>query len=384
MELEQIQKKLDWLDAERRQDKDTIAGLEISINAYQKEINKLTKRISDLEGELAHALPVADQLTVLDEKINGVRIELTRSIEQTLDKRNTEKETSDQALSKRFLQVEQEIEDVRGQFSVIATLEDQVEVRKDEEFKLRRMVVEIEEKLEQKSRDDESWLRTINLLEDGRRKDSTRLVELQADLDSVRKKLEEQAGKVDVATENIRKMDQRIAEIRQAEIQRNQEQHAFTEKQSLSSMELARDWKKVQTNFESFMEKFATYEKKMAEISILTQSLANSQETFDSNNDRIEQRIHEVTELHRLNREQFLADWEAFQGAEKHRWSQFMVDEEERRKDQARKSAVVTEQMEKLGVFTQQLSDEMKKVQKDLHGFWRNLIENAKDSLPKE
>ena len=383
MDFEQIQKKIDWLDTERRRDKEVIASLEVNVTAYQEEVGKLSRRISELEGELARALPVNDRFTVLEEKINGVQIEISRSLEQSIASLDDAKETDEAQLSKRFLTIQQEVEELRSELDVIPSLEEQVEARKDEEYKLRRMIAEVDEKIDQGQRDDESWLRTITLLEEARRKDSKRLVEVQSKYDSLRKRIEEQVGKGEVVAENVRKIDKRISELRQAESQRGQEQRSFAEQQSLKAVELERDWKKVQTTFESFMTKFETYERKMAEISVMTQRLDESKETFDDNSERIAKRIHEITEMQRLNREQFLADWETFQSEEKHRWSQFMVEEEERRKDQDRKTAVLAEEVEALTQSTEGISDEVKSLQQEQLGFWRKLVETTREFLPK-
>lgn len=383
MDFEQIQKKLDWLDTERRRDKEVIASLEVNVTAYQEEVGKLSRRISELEGELARALPVNDRFTVLEEKINGVQIEMSRSLEQSIASLDEGKEAEEAQLAKRFLTIQQEVEDLRSDLDVIPSLEEQVEARKDEEYKLRRMIAEVDEKIDQEQRDDESWLRTITLLEEARRKDSKRLVEVQAEYDSLRKRIEEQVGKGEVVAENVRKIDKRISELRQAESQRGQEQRSFAEQQSLKAVALERDWKKVQTTFESFMTKFETYERKMAEISVMTQRLDESKDTFDDNSERIEKRIHEITEMQRLNREQFLADWETFQSEEKRRWSQFMVEEEERRKEQDRKAVVLVEQVEGLTQSVQGVSDEVKSLQQELLGFWRQLVETTRDFLPK-
>lgn len=383
MDVEQIQKKLDWLDSERRQDKDLIASLEAKVENYQEDISKLNGRVVALEGELARALPVSEQLTVLEEKINNVRIDLTRSIEQSLETIHSHKEAEDADIAKRFLAFQSQVEDLRTELESVQVLEEELETRKDEEFKIRRMVAELEEKIEQNRHDDESWRRTITLLEEGRRKDANRLVELQAEYDNIRKRLEEQAGKVEVATENIRKFDKRIAELRLEETQRNQNMHTFTEQQSLKTMELERDWKKMQSNFEGFMGKFENFERKVSEISLLAQTLTTSQDTYEDNNERIEKRIHEITEMHRLNREQFLADWETFQGEEKHRWSQYMIEEEERRKDQERKATATAERLENLSNFSQEVADDVAQFKQDLHGYWRKLVEITKDLVPK-
>lgn len=383
MDFEQIQKKLDWLDAERRKDKDVIAGLEIQVTAYQTEVGKLTKRLGQLEGELARAFPAKDQFGVLEEKINGVQIELSRALEQSIAQISSGKEDEETRLSERFLAVQQEVADLQSELENIPVLEEQLEARKDEEFKLRRLIAEVDEKIDKRQHDDESWLRTITLLEEGRRKDSTRIVELQSEYDNVRKRVEEQVGKVEVVAENVRKMDGRIAELRQAETQRGQEQRTIAEKQSLKTLELERDWKKVQTTFESFMEKFTAYERKMAEVSMISQSLTDSQDTFDDNNDRIEKRIHEITEMQRLNREQFHAEWETFLGEEKHRWAQYMIEEEERRKDQERKASLVTEQVTELTQSTQTLSDTVVVLKKEIQNYWRQMVDVTKTFIPK-
>ena len=81
MDLEQIIKRLDWLDDERRKDKLTIATLEEKVNNLAGNIPSLLQQIKEQSLELARlagAMPRFDQLETM---IGQIRVETNRTVE---------------------------------------------------------------------------------------------------------------------------------------------------------------------------------------------------------------------------------------------------------------------------------------------------------------
>jgi chromosome segregation ATPase len=383
-DVEQLQKKIDWLDAGRREDRALIAGFEETMAGLQQTIQGLAKRITELEDELAKTAPKTDLIAGLEEKINGVQIRANREIEKFGDQIQTSYQRLDSQWQETILKIRQSIQDQQEELTVIPQLEEQLEARKEEEYRLRHMVAEVEEKINQAKRDDDSWLRTINLVEEGRRKDSKRIIEMQTEVDAARKKTEQQSGKIEMLLDNLRKLEVRLSEMYNNEGHRNQEQRNFFEKQSLQMVNQEREWKEVQTKFQGLIGKFEKYEKQMAEVTVVSQSLAASQETFEDNSERIEKRIHEITELHRINREQMLSDWATFQSEIETRLVQFMQQEEERRKDYLRKISQLNELVNESRDQLEIDRDNQQAFEQKINRYFAKLIEGSKDFLTKE
>jgi len=147
------------------------------------------------------------------------------------------------------------------------------------------------------------------------------------------------------------------AEGQSGEKQRQQDLSSFMEKQSLRMVDQEHDWKQTKEKFDQFTVKFALYEQRMAELSVISQSLTKSQENFDDVNERLERRIHEITEMQRLASEHMRQDWEAFQGGDQKRWTSMMIKEEERQNDLDRILLQISERTDALEHGTQTLTD---------------------------
>jgi len=383
-DLEQLQKKIDWLEAGRREDKELVAGFEATMAGLQQTIHGLAKRITELEDELAQTAPKTDLIAGLEQKINGVQIHANREIEKIGDQIQESHTRLDSQWQETILKIRQSIQDQEEEFEVIPQLEEQLEARKEEEYRLRHMIAEVDEKINQAKRDDGSWVRTINLLEEGRRKDSKRIIEMQTEVDAARKKVEQQSGKIEMLLENLRKIEVRLSEVYNNEGHRNQEQRNFFEKQSLKMVNQEREWKEVQSKFQGLIGKFEKYEKQMAEVTVVSQSLAASQETFEDNSERIEKRIREITELHRINREQVLSDWATFQAEIETRLTQFIQQEEERRKDFLRKINQLQDLVAENSEQAQTIRDDQQQLAQRFTRYLTQWLDFSKEFLSSE
>jgi len=383
-DFEQLQKKIDWLEAGRREDKELVAGFEATMAGLQQTIQGLAKRITELEDELAQTAPKTDLIAGLEQKINGVQIHANREIEKIGDQIQESHTRLDSQWQGTILKIRQSIQDQEEEFEVIPQLEEQLEARKEEEYRLRHMIAEVDEKINQAKRDDGSWVRTINLVEEGRRKDSKRIIEMQTEVDAARKKVEQQSGKIEMLLENLRKIEVRLSEVYNLERHRNQEQRNFFEKQSLLMVNQEREWKEVQSKFHGLIGKFDKYEKQMAEVTVVRQSLAASQETFEDNSERIEKRIREITELHRINREQVLSDWATFQAEIETRLAQFIQQEEERRKDYLRKIDQLQDVVAENSEQAQTIRDDQQQLAQRFTRYLTQWLDFSKEFLSSE
>lgn len=357
MDMEQIIKQLDWLDSERRRDKDAIAALQEQLQAYQREVPKLTQRQNEMETEISLLKAQLDRFDQLELQIKNLQVEMTRNTQDVEKKLVREIELVEKHAAAEVAKVNIAIGDLKKSLAVLPEIQATLTKQDEEDHRLGRMIASIEKSVEAVGREDETRQRTIKMLEENRRQDAKRILDLQAEGEQLRKRQDEQRGKLELLAESVRKYDGRLGDLRNGETQRQQEVTAFIEKQTLRLVDQEHEWKEIREKFELFASKFSIYEQRIAELSVMSQSLEKSAESFDDVNERLERRIHEVTELQRLSSEHMHQDWEEFQGSEQKRWAAYILKDEERRRDLERVLDQINTRTEQVEHATQEVSD---------------------------
>ena len=76
MEIEQIVKRVDWLDDERRKDKNTLGSLEDRLVSLEGRVSPLNQQIKGLEGETTRIVAILGRMDQFDETLLQHRIEV--------------------------------------------------------------------------------------------------------------------------------------------------------------------------------------------------------------------------------------------------------------------------------------------------------------------
>ncbi len=309
MELDQIVKRLEWLDDEHRKDKTTIATLEARMIALEGGIPALSQQIKDLGGEITRVAATLGRLDQFDASLAQTRVEFTRSIE-SLEKARTDHEREVEKVRRFELEgVNRAMGEIRKGLDPIPDLRKGLQTRQEEDIRLSRLIEEVEKKVVDTKRYDEEYKRSLRLIEEGRRQDSKRLTDLDGEVVAARKMVEEQRGKLDMTADGIHKIETRLGEMQAAESERRQSQTAFIEKQTMLQVERERTWKEWLVRFET-VEKVANgLDTQWQAIDATHRSVKKSQEALDETTQRFERRINEITEMQRLTEDRFRQDW---------------------------------------------------------------------------
>jgi hypothetical protein len=234
-----------------------------------------------------------------------------------------------------------------------------IQARIDEEFRLGRLIEEMEQKVVETRRFDEEYKRTQKLLEEGLRQDSKRLTDLQGEMTSIRKRSEDQRGRIDLALDNVRKMEMRLSDLVSAESERRQVQTTFLEKQALTQVERDRVWKDWQVRFEVIEKEAVSLDSQLQTLDTTHRSVRKSQELLDDVIQRIERRINEITEMQRLSEDRFRQDWNTFKADDQKRWTNYTLTLEEQQRDTGR-------QFEKFGERILFFDDSLQEIQEGM------------------
>ncbi len=213
MELEQILKQVDWLDEERRKDKARLSALEERLAALEGNITPLPQQIREVGSEITRLSTAMDRMDSFDDSVRQVRIE-AKQIGEKLDKDLKRRDDESEKIRRTELRaVDERIADIRKEIEQIPDIKRGLQARSEEESRLAKLIDELRNRMESIRRSDEEYNRTIRLFDDGRRQDAKRLTDIQGELAAMRKRVDENRGRIEISSATIKKIEARLSEI---------------------------------------------------------------------------------------------------------------------------------------------------------------------------
>jgi chromosome segregation ATPase len=332
MEFEQIVKRLEWLDQEHRKDKAALSSLEERIASIDTDIKTVAKQIKDISKKVSGIEPVVARLNQFDEILAKQRADMNAALDD-LEKKHQRRERD------RLKRHQAELEEINkslpklDQSKDISELKKLIKQRADEDIKLNVAITEIKPKIEEATRKSDDIATSYKLLEESRRQDVKRVADIQGEITSVRKRVDEFRQKTELQNDSLRNIENRFTELIASESERKKAQVAFLEQQSLA--QIGRD-----KAYKEWLEKVDTFKKQTETLDSQTQALdetlraaKRAQETYLDLNQKLERRINEITEMQRLGEERLRQEWVSFKAEDQKRWTGYSLSSEEAMRD---------------------------------------------------
>lgn len=360
MEMEQILKRVDWLDDERRKDKNLLAAIEERMVSLEGNLPGINKQIKSLDSEITRVSALLARMDHFDENLLQFRVETKRNLEE-IDKEVKQREQEQEKI-RRVEQraVEATIVELRKELAPIPELKRAIQSRIDEDIRLSRSVDEIRARIDTIRRSDEEYTRTMKLLDDGRRQDAKRITDMQGEIAAIRKHVDDQRGRMELTSTNLRKIETRLNELSMVEVERREAQVKFLEEQALMQVEREKVWKEWQARFETIDTQTADIELNLQTLDSTHRAVKRSQQALDELSQKVDRRINEMAEIQRLAEERFRQEWVTFKADDQKRWTNYTLTQEEQRGEASR-------QYEKLSERVTHLEDAIQEIQDMLH-----------------
>ncbi len=345
MEIEQVIKRLDWLEDEFRKDRSEIDAVEERLVVLEGNVAAANQQYKELNGELTRISAVLGRVDKFESDLGQQRLEVNRTIDE-IEKHRAEREREIEEVHRTQLEgVNSHIIELRKSLDMIPKLDAGLQARIDEDYRLSRLIDEGKQRIQDMQREDEDRIRAHRLLDEGQRRDSKRLTDLQGEVVSLRKRLDEQRGKLDLSADSIRKVEVKVNEVGTLLAERQETQAAFMEKQSLKDVERDRVWKGWEARFETVEKQTVELDSQLQGLEEARRSVKRAQETVETITERMERRINEITEMQRLAEERFRQEWVTFKADDQKRWTNYSLNQEEQYRESSRQLTKVTEQL---------------------------------------
>ncbi len=379
MDVEQLAKRIEYLEGEQRKDKTMIATLEERLRSFEGSITPLPQQINELNSELTRVATSLARIDQIDASMAQIRVDFNRSVEG-IEKIRAEHEREVEKVRRIELEsVNKVLGELRKGLEPIPELKKGLQMRQEDDFRLGRLIEEVEQKVVETKRYDEEYKRSLRLVEESRRQDSKRLTDLTGEVAAVRKRVDEQRGKIDLNTDGFRKVDTRLSELLAAELERRQSQSTFIEKQTLLQVERERIWKDWQVRFEEVEKSALGLDAQIQSLENTQRSVKRSQEALDDVTQRFDRRINEITEMTRLSEDRFRQEWVTFKADDQKRWTNYTLSQEEQAREINRQFDKFTERVVLLEELTQDMQDLLNQVNEETEKRLQALLALAHD-----
>jgi len=343
MDLEQLTKRVQWIEEERRKERDVVAILENRILSLEGGVDGLNQQIKALTSEVARLTSIFARMDQYDNALTLQRAEGKQMVDELEKEVNRRADEAEKVRRMDVKSLEVSIVELKKELESIPKLERGLQIRSEETTRLRQMIDETQQKIADLRRDEEEYTRTYRLLEDGRRQDSKRIVDLQGEVSALRKRMDEHRGQSELQQTSIRKVETRLQELVAVEAERRDAIASFLDKQALSQVERERVWREWQSRFETVEQQSTEVNAKLLTLDATQREANRAQGILDELASRVERRIVEITEIQRLAEDRFRQEWATFKADDQKRWTNYTLTQEEQQGEMVRQIDKLTD-----------------------------------------
>ena len=379
MEFDQVLKQLEWLNDERRKDKDIISKQEEQIIAVEGSLSAANQQIKELSGEIIRLSAIVGRMDDFDAELLQHRQEINRQVEESDKQTKKREEEMEKVRRVEMRSIDTSISEIRQENEAFSGINRSLQARVDEETRLARLIDDLRVKVQDIQRSEEEYTRTYRLLEDSRRQDSKRLLDLQGEVSALRNRSDEFRGQIDLVTASLRKLEGRLGETLAQDSERQEAQDAFIENQALRQVEFERTWKEWQSKIEKIDRQSSDVETQFQSLDSTHSEVKRTMGSIEELQSRIERRINEITEVQRLAEERFRQEWVTFKADDQKRWTNYTLTQEEQRSELSRNLEKMGGQQADFDMSIQEVQDMIHQMTEETERRLQSLLTMAHD-----
>lgn len=358
MEFEQIVKRLEFLDKQQRDTKETLASLKESLASFETSVNAVSKQIKTLSKQMTDIAPAAKRVDQFETMISKQRIDIIKLIGDNEKERVKEEKETAKRIQSEFSELSKAVTQIKTSFNP-AEYKKLFKERADETQRALNNIADLKLSVDETKRSNEDVRHTLLANDEARKNDLKRIADLQGELTSLRKRIDENREKSTVQGDTIRNIESRITELLASELERKQAQTIFLDQQRIAQVDRERSWKDWQEKFNSFQKEAEALDEQIQRLDEALRNAKKAQETYVDLNAKLERRINEVTEMQRLAEERLRQEWISFKADDQKRWTGYSLSSEENFRDIRKEVGKYEERISTMSEVAQVLQDQI-------------------------
>lgn len=361
MESKQIEKRLDWIDEQRRKESDLVVTLQEQLTNALGQIESQGRQIKELSSEIARLSALTSRIRQFDDDLTKQRDDFLRRINELINSQTERDRQIEKIRAVDREELSKTISNLRVEIESLESIRPQIEARRQEEIRISSKMDELQNSIERFSSLDEDTKRSISTIDEARKLDSKRISDLQVEATDLRKRVDTLRGMLDAVEDRSKKYETVLAEINAGETAREESQKLWIEQQELKQIKFDKEWKDWQKTSKEIDRKAEQLDERMLKYDENYRSMRQTRTDLDKMVEKLERRISEISEIQRIAEDRLKQDWAAFLADDTKRWNTFKLNNDEQWREHVRSHDKISADLENHG---EDLSDNMLAISK--------------------
>lgn len=332
MEFEQIVKRLDWLEKQQRENKETISALSERLNSFETSVNAVSKQIKVLSKQVTDITPASKRVEQFEAMLTKQRNDIIKMIEENEKAHAKAEKDTDKRIQAEFSEISKAVTQLKTTTD-LSDIKKQLKQRADEIQRVTNNFADIKVRIDDAKRANEDVQHALKASDETRKNDLKRIADVQGELTSIRKRIDENREKTTITADSVRNVENRFTDLIASELERKQAQNAFIEQQAIAQIDRDRAWKEWKEKYEAFLKESEGLDSHIQKLDEALRGAKKAQETYLELNTKLERRINEVTEMQRLAEDRLRQEWISFKADDQKRWTGYSLSSEESFRD---------------------------------------------------
>ena len=359
MENEQLDKRIKWLDDERRKDKATISELEDRLQELEGKLDASNKKQVEFDSDITR---LRTSITRVDDFENGLadfRVERKKELKDYEKITKSWINDAKKNLRTQIQGVETQQKTFGEEFKRVKDLEKNMKTRIEEEIRFNASLRETEKDVSEIKQEYKEYQRHSRSAKEERQKEVKRITDLQGEQSALRKRVDEQRGLLDLVNSDYQKVKNRIQELESIRRDLKNEQEKFLEEAALQNSERESTWKNRMTSFDGIEKQARDLDEQMTKLDSTHRGVKRMQDELKDLSSLLDRRVNEITEIQRLADERFRQEWGTFTADAQKRWTNYTLSQKEQSKILERQDKEGEERISVLEDGLQEIEDQL-------------------------
>ncbi len=312
MDNEQLEKRIKWLDDERRKDKTIISELENRLLKLEEKLNAVNTKTREYDSDLTRLRTSVTRVDDFETDLGVFRLDRKKELKdhEKMTKSWIADAKKDLRTQLRGLETQQK--KLLEENKKIKILENDMNTRVEEENRFNASLREMENSYDDIKKDNKEYQRDIKAAKLEREKEIKRVADMQAEQSALRKRVDEVRGLLDLVSSDNQKIKSRIQEVESTRRDLKKDQETFLEQANLKSTERETTWKNWMAQFDSVEKQAQDLDEQMTKLDTTHRGIKRMQDELKDLSSLLDRRVNEITEMQRLADEKFRAEWTTF------------------------------------------------------------------------
>jgi len=358
MEFEQIIKRLEWLDKQQRQNQDTLTKLDARLTSFETTVNAVSKQIKTLGVQVNEITPLPLRLDQFEAMLARQRAEIIKMIEANEKSQTVAERENTKKFQAELSEVNKAITQLKTTTN-LTEIKKQIKERADEMQRVLNNVSDLKLRIDDAVRTKDDAMHSLKAIEETRKNDLKQVADIQGEMTSLRKRIDENRDKASVTADSLRNIENRFTALTASELERKQAQASFLEEQAIVQLDRDRAWKAWKEKYEVFQKEAANLDSHIQNLDEALRGAKKAQDAYLELNTKLERRINEVTEMQRLAEDRLRQEWSSFKADDQKRWTGYSLSSEESFRDIRKEAVKTAERIPPINDALQVLQDQM-------------------------